>query len=170
MITDMTELRQEKYPESHFVIRFQDCDAFGHLNNAAFIRYFINAREDHLRTFYGFNLYEHARNTQENWFVTRHEISYIRPAALGENVLIRTALIRVSDRDLTVEGAMYDAAGRKLKAVQWTTFRYVDLGRGRSIPHPSDVAALLDDILIDEGETQNLDARVQELKSVIKLK
>ena len=29
--------------------RFSDCDPFGHLNNARYIDYFINAREDHLR-------------------------------------------------------------------------------------------------------------------------
>ncbi len=27
-------------------IRFQDCDPFNHLNNAAYINYLINARED----------------------------------------------------------------------------------------------------------------------------
>ena len=41
-------------PESKVAIRFQDCDPFAHLNNAKYIEYFINAREDHLIQAYGY--------------------------------------------------------------------------------------------------------------------
>ena len=37
-----------KILESKVKIRFQDCDPFNHLNNAAYINYFINAREDQI--------------------------------------------------------------------------------------------------------------------------
>ena len=155
-----------KYPRSQTVIRFQDCDAFGHLNNAKFINYFIHAREDHLRDHYGFDLYEHARETGNNWFVTRHEIAYLRPAKLGEVVTIQTALIDVDASSLTVEGVMFDAAGTKVKAVQWTTFGYVDLARGRRAVHDTGMQALLDSIFVgpDSWKTDGLDARVLALR------
>lgn len=38
--------------ESIAVARFQDCDPFSHLNNARYIDYFLNAREDQLALFY----------------------------------------------------------------------------------------------------------------------
>ncbi len=154
----------DKYPESKTVIRFQDCDAFGHLNNARFINYFINAREDHLREYYAFDLYEHAKASNQNWFITRHEISYLRPAQLGETVTIKTRLIQFTNNTLMVEGAMFDAAGLKLKAVQWTTFRYVDLQRGRSAMHPEPVAALLASLVVDGLEKENLDKGIAEIK------
>ena len=154
----------DKFPESKVVIRFQDCDAFGHLNNARFINYFINAREDHLREYYAFNLYEHAQASNQNWFITKHEIAYLRPAQLGEVVTIKTRLIQFSNSTLTVEGAMFDDAGNKLKAVQWTKFRYVDLARGRSAAHPEDVKQLLASVLVEDVEREDLNKRILELK------
>ena len=103
-----TNTELDKHPESKVIIRFQDCDAFGHLNNTRFINYFINAREDHLRQYYAFDLYEHARASNKNWFITKHEIAYLRPAQLGEKVTIRTKLIDLSS--LPMEGAVRTAA------------------------------------------------------------
>ena len=153
-----------KYPESKTVIRFQDCDAFGHLNNVHFIDYFINAREDHLRDYYSFNLYEHARSSNHNWFIGKHEIAYLRPAGLGETVTIRTSLIDLSKRALTVEGIMLDETGKKLKAVQWTTFRYVDLDQGKSAIHPEELDNLLHSILLEDVENKDLDKRISQIK------
>ena len=165
-MTDTKTLPQdlEKSPQSKVVIRFQDCDAFGHLNNASFINYFINAREDHLRQYYDFDLYEHARAFNKNWYITRHEIAYLRPAQLGETVTIRTHLINFSDRTVSVEGVMYDEAGQKLKAVQWTVFRYVDLNQGRSATHPEALTNLLQSVVLTDIEKVDLDQRIREIK------
>ena len=154
----------DKYPESKTVIRFQDCDAFGHLNNASFIDYFINAREDHLRDYYAFNLYEHARESNHNWFVKRHEIAYLRPAKLGETVTIKTRLIDLSKRTLTVEGVMLDETATRLKAVQWTTFNYVNLQGGTSAIHPEELNTLLTSVLLEQVEKDDLDKRIGQLK------
>ena len=45
-----------KVLESNMKIRFQDCDPFNHLNNAAYLNYFMNAREDHLIENYGIDI------------------------------------------------------------------------------------------------------------------
>ncbi|MEM8484393.1 MAG: acyl-CoA thioesterase [Bacteroidota bacterium] len=149
---------------SKTVVRFQDCDAFGHLNNASFITYFINAREDHLRDYYAFDLYEHARLSNENWFVGRHEIAYLRPAALGETVSIQTGLLHFSNRSLVVEGVMFDKDANKIKAVQWTTFRYVNLQQGRAAEHPEAINTLLAGVLLEDVERESLDRRIRQLK------
>ena len=47
----------QKAFESEALIRFPDCDPFNHLNNAHYLDYFINAREDHLMNGMGFNIY-----------------------------------------------------------------------------------------------------------------
>lgn len=155
----------DRHPQSTAVIRFQDCDAFGHLNNAQYLHYFINAREDHLRTYYQFDLYKHARQSGANWVITKHEIAYLRPALLGEVVHITTRLIDLAPQSLRVEGVMWDEAGQQLKAVQWTQFRYIDLNNGRSNTHPPDVAHLLRNILVEDAMVRdNLDERVKEIK------
>lgn len=149
---------------SKTIVRFQDCDAFGHLNNARFINYFINAREDHLRDYYAFDLYEHARASNENWFIGRHEIVYLRPAALGETVSIQTGLLQFSNRSLVVEGVMFDKDMNKIKAVQWTTFRYVNLQQGRAAEHPESITRLLEGVVLGDVERESIDQRIRQLK------
>ena len=60
-----TEQNLPKELESEVVARFQDCDPFGHLNNARYMDYLINAREDQLIHFYQINIYQHAEQTKE---------------------------------------------------------------------------------------------------------
>ena len=60
------KISTNKTPSSLFKIRFNDCDMFGHLNNARFIDYLINARQDHLKEHYDFiilyDVIEHIEN------------------------------------------------------------------------------------------------------------
>src|SRR5271166_2296179 len=106
-----------KEPESAALIRFQDCDPFGHLNNARYVDYFFNAREDHLAKHYDFRIFEWGKNSNASWVVTQNHLAYLRPAVVMENVTIRTALIQLNESMITIEGLMYDSAKRRLKAV-----------------------------------------------------
>lgn len=153
-----------KTPESNVLIRLQDCDAFGHLNNVNYLHYFINAREDHLRTHYDLDLYAHSRTHGEAWVITQHQIAYLRPALPGEVVTIQSALIEVGDQSLRVEGAMWDTTKRQLKAVQWTTFRYINLTTKRTTRHPDAIQELLDTLVLEEAERGALDGRIRQLK------
>ncbi len=160
----------EKEPESRATVRFQDCDAFGHLNNARFLDYFINAREDHLAQAYGFSLHASARETGCNWLVTRHQIAYLSPALLGEQVRIKTSLRRYTDQAVLMEGRMYDEAGARLKALLWTEFTYVQLSSGRSAKHPPKILGFLKSILNgEEGFPPDFAARERAfaLKAIV---
>lgn len=54
-------MANEKILESQSLVRFQDCDPFNHLNNAAYLNYLVNAREDQLIEAYGINIYDTAQ-------------------------------------------------------------------------------------------------------------
>ena len=69
----------EKFPQSFYPIRFNDCDPFGHLNNSKYIDYFLNAREDHLKEHYDIDLKVWAQQGQA-FVVSAHEISDPVPA------------------------------------------------------------------------------------------
>ena len=69
--------------ETHYTIRFNDCDPFGHLNNSKYIDYMLNAREDHLSQFHNIEL-DQFRRQGFAWVVSSHEIQYLRPAAYNE--------------------------------------------------------------------------------------
>lgn len=150
----------EKEPESVVAVRFQDCDPFGHLNNAKYLEYFLDAREDHLKRAYGFNLFAKGKETGCSWVIARHQIAYLAPALYGEEVRIRTGLRRYNEQKAMMEARMYDAAGVRLKSLLWTDFTYVQLATGRPTKHSPAILAFLESILFsEEGFPQDFQAR-----------
>lgn len=47
------------------IIAFSDCDPFGHLNNARYIDYFLNAREQQIKEAYDLSLAEWAKKEED---------------------------------------------------------------------------------------------------------
>lgn len=135
-------------PETLVTIRFQDCDPFGHLNNARYIDYFFNARQDQLVEHYNLSTYEPDSAAQASWVVRKTQISYLRPAKVMEQVLVRTRLIHFTDKSLVVEGLMLDHEGKHLKAFSWVEFTYVSLTTGRPTTHPAELMELCRNIVV----------------------
>jgi thioesterase-3 len=163
MIADR-ELAKEL--ESTTLIRFQDCDPFQHLNNSAYIDYFMNAREDQLNQFYDFRIFEVFQQTGQAWVVSKNQIAYLAPAVMQEHVLIRTKLIEMTDSILVVEGLMLDAAARRLKAIVWIEFTFISLLNGRPAQHPDEFMQQFQPVLVDGiFEAAGFNARVDTLKA-----
>src|SRR5688572_8412521 len=96
------------WPESTLAIRFSDCDMYGHLNNIWYLKYFLDAREDHIAKHYGLSL-AHFAKMGTGWVVSTNQIAYLRPALVNEQVTIRSAVIDFSDHDILVEMQMTGA-------------------------------------------------------------
>ena len=124
----------QKEPISTVLIRFSDCDPFGHLNNARYIDYFINAREDHLQEHYDLSLYELGKQGI-GWVVAENKVAYFKPAMSGELVKIKTALIHHAEHHLIVEMSMWDADMSHCKSFAWAVFVPVSLQTGRKRAH-----------------------------------
>jgi acyl-CoA thioester hydrolase len=155
-------------PESSYIVRFSDCDPFGHLNNARYIDYFINAREDHLRDAYGMDLATYASEGL-GWVVSSHEVAYVRPANYNERVLIRSSLLAMERERLWVEMAMFNAAGTQLKAMLWSRFTPVDVRTGRKREHPDDFMASFQRLVLpQEPPRERLEERALRLASDLK--
>jgi YbgC/YbaW family acyl-CoA thioester hydrolase len=121
--------------ETTHLIRFSDCDPFNHLNNSRFIDYFINAREDHLTSFYNFEIYKYAKQTGKSWVVSSNQIAYLSPANLMEKVTIESCILELNETDILVEMRMWDEQKTKLKSVLWTRFVHIDMRDLKRIPH-----------------------------------
>jgi len=128
--------------ESKVVIRFPDCDPFRHLNNARYLDYFMNAREDHLKQNMGFDLYASAKEAGLSWVVSGHQIAYTSPATLMETVVIDSSLLQFRERTALVEMRMWDEPKKVLKALLWSRFVPVDLRTGKSVPHSQELKNL----------------------------
>lgn len=154
-----------KLLESTAVIRFQDCDPFGHLNNARYIDYFMDARTDQLQAAYGFDLFAVGQEIGCSWVVSKTEIAFLRPAGVREKVRIQTRLIFATERKLVVEGIMLDTADTHLKAVAWAEFTFVDLANGRPARHSNELMQLFNAVKVNDiYEHATFDERLTQLR------
>lgn len=131
-----------KVLESTALIRFPDCDPFNHLNNARYLDYFINAREDQVWKAYDLNIYHMAREVGRSWVVGSNQIAYLKPAFLMETVVMQSQLIGFSESDLQVEMRMYDQAKKVLKSVLWSRFVHVNVATQKRDTHSDELMEL----------------------------
>ena len=124
-----------KNPYSFYTVRFGDCDPLGHLNNARYLDYFINAREDHLKESYQMQISDFAHQGI-TWVAGRHEISYLRPASYSEVVFITSSIIQATTDGLLVEMLMMDEKQTHLKAFMWSKFIPINIKTGKKDMHP----------------------------------
>lgn len=143
----MTDL--DKTPLGTRMIRFQDCDPYGHLNNAKYIDYMINVREDHLMSEYGLNVFAMAQIDKRSWLVGHNEITYLKPAQVMEEVKIQTALIDYTEKYVKAEMVMMDKNSTHVKAVLWTKFYHFDFKEGQGAKHSDEMLELFERLKID---------------------
>lgn len=149
-------------PGHEVLIRFPDCDPFGHLNNAKYLTYFVNAREGHVRDYYGFDTYVHAQKTGRSWVVRSANVAFAVPALNNERVRISTQLIGLTANQVRIEGVMEGTRG--IHSVSWVDLTYVDTATGRPVKHEADLQELFDNLLVPVQEDQDLEVRLRALR------
>lgn len=150
--------------ESKSLIRFPDCDPFNHLNNARYIDYFINAREDQIIANLNFNIYHFAAQHGLGWVVGKNQIAYLKPAFLMETVVIDSTLLRLGEKDLLVEMKMWDEKKQKLKSVLWSNFVHINMKTQKPESHS---AELMERFKVFENPLPRMvsfDERVEQLR------
>ena len=162
----------EKNPKSFYRVRFSDCDPLGHLNNARYIDYFLNAREDHLKDHYDLDLKSfYAKGV--SWVVSTHEIVYKKPALYNETVCITSSLIRLSPDSLLVEMLMTDEQGKMINAIMWTSFVHINIRTGKKENHAADFmdfAGQVENTGIDiEAGIKNRESSLRSLLNAAKI-
>ncbi len=141
-----------KVVETKAKIRFQDCDPFNHLNNASYINYMINAREDQIEKYYDLDIFKLAKTKGISWVVGTNQIAYLKPALLMEEVCIDSQLIRFSENQLHVEIRMWNHNKTELKAVMWSTFVHFNLLKQKRWNHSPELIELFQNIVSPVSE------------------
>ncbi|WP_237274447.1 acyl-CoA thioesterase [Tenacibaculum ovolyticum] len=116
-----------KILKSKAKVRFQDCDPFNHLNNANYLNYFMNHREDQLIESYDIDIYSMAKTQGRSWVVGSTQIAYLKPAFLMEEIAFESQLIAYTNSELQVEMRMYDRDKSHLKSIVWCGFVHFNL-------------------------------------------
>lgn len=153
-----------KVMESKAKVRFQDCDPYGHLYNARFLDYFMNAREDHLLTHYDLDIYDYAKHGL-GWVVAQNQISYFDPANIMETVSITTKLIQYNQKSLTVESIMYNDDCSKIKSILWTKLIHFHIPSKQSHVHEDEMMELFEKVVVPIGDL-SFDERKFELLKI----
>jgi YbgC/YbaW family acyl-CoA thioester hydrolase len=125
----LAEVEQVVYPD--------DCDAFGHLNQAAFVRLFERARWDLLARPGGPGMDVFARHNA--WPAVRKSvIDYLAPAFAGDVLLVQHALVHHGRTSFTMRQTARRAADSALLATAEFVFVCIDR-EGRPVPVPEEV-------------------------------
>jgi thioesterase III len=144
-------------------VRFQDCDPFNHLNNAKYLDYFMNAREDQLLEYYAIDIFKMARTELKSWVVTSNQIAYLKPTYTMEDIVIESQLIHYTEKSLKVEMRMYNDSKTELKSLYWVNFVHFDLKAQRPTGHSAELMTLFETVVTNVN-THNFDERVSLAK------
>ncbi len=123
---------------STFPVRFYECDAYGYLNNAVYLRYMQEAAFDASAAL-GYGAEGYARLGRA-WLARLSEIHYLRPVRYGDTVLTSTWVEdfqRVRSRrayEMRLLGADDPVAQG------WTDWVFVDTSTGRPSSIPIEIA------------------------------
>lgn len=154
-----------KVLESTTKIRFQDCDPFNHLNNASYLNYLINGREDQLIEYYNIDIYKMAREHGKSWVVGAHQIAYIKPAFLMEEVVINSQLLEFNATSLKVEIRMWNKSKTEIKAVLWSSFVHFNLLKQAREEHSSGLMELFQTV-VNPIESSTFEERIKSIKRI----
>lgn len=157
---------------SQSIIRFQDCDPMGHLNNAKYFDYYFNAREDQIPKLYGINVVDFYNIYKTAWVAYNHRISYLRSALPGEWITIKSRLIFFDDTTLVTEYVMSNEDDTHFKSILWTTLKYIDTKTGKLYAHQESVKDFLNAMLSSDFDytKTDFDQRLKQISNFYKAK
>jgi YbgC/YbaW family acyl-CoA thioester hydrolase len=123
-------------------VRFRDCDAMGHANNAAYLTYLEEARFQHWRALWGRRGEAFVPDGDAavpagvpGVIVARAEIDYRRPARYGDTLEIRLGIAGFGRTSFTYEYEIIDASGGVVATARTVivSFDYL-VGKPKPIP------------------------------------
>ena len=130
---------------SHFShrleVRFRDCDAMGHTNNAVYLTYLEQARFAHWRSLWGFG----DPQTPPDFpgvILARVEADYKRPSRFGDVLEIRLTVAEIGRTSFRYEYEIVDEQGRSVLTAKTVQVMY-DYAANRPVPIPDAIRALL---------------------------
>ena len=131
-------------------VRFRDCDAMGHVNNAVYLTYLEEARFHHWRAS---GIAKRALNSAPasdagvpddvaGVIVARVEIDYRRPAKYGDLLRIDIGVAAIGRTSFTYEYDILDASNAVIATARTVIVRF-DYAAGKPVPISEELKAAL---------------------------
>ena len=130
---------------SHFIhrleVRFRDCDAMGHTNNAVYLTYLEQSRFAHWRALWGFGTPQLPRGLP-GVILARVECDYKRPTTFGDVLEIRLTVAEIGRSSFRYEYEIVDEEGRTVLTAKTVQVMY-DYATEKPVPIPDEIRTLL---------------------------
>ena len=121
-------------------VRFRDCDALGHVNNAVYLTYLEQARFNHWRSIGLARLT--GGDDIPGVILARVEIDYRRPAKYGDVLEVRMGVAAIGRTSFTYEYEIVDVDAQLVASARTVLVRY-DYAAGRPVPVSDDLKQAL---------------------------
>jgi acyl-CoA thioester hydrolase len=130
---------------SHFShrleVRFRDCDALGHTNNAVYLTYLEQARFLHWRSLWGFGNPQMPPD-MPGVILARVEADYKRPTRYGDVLDVRVTIGEIGRTSFRYEYEIVNEQGETVLTAKTVQVMY-DYAANRPVPIPDSIRALL---------------------------
>lgn len=123
--------------EHEIEVRFRDCDAMGHVNNAVYLTYLEQAR------FAAWQRLTGAGGLPLSLILARAECDYTAPLTLGDRVLVRLGVAAVGRTSFTLDYEVLNARTRQVVATARTVQVMYDYGTAKPVPISDELRAKL---------------------------
>jgi acyl-CoA thioester hydrolase len=130
---------------SHFShrleVRFRDCDAMGHTNNAVYLTYLEQARFAHWRSLWGFGDPQ-TPPEMPGVILARVEADYRRPSRYGDALEVRLTVAEVGRSSFRYEYEIVNEKEETVLTAKTVQVMY-DYAAGKPVAIPDRIRALL---------------------------
>jgi acyl-CoA thioester hydrolase len=122
-----------------FHVRYYECDAFGHLNNANYLRYMQEAAFD-ASARVGFDRFRY-EDMGSTWLIYETEIEYLQPILYGDTVQVTTWVIDFHRARSRRAYEFYKNGSNQLAAKAVTDWVYIDRESGKPLTIPNGLSS-----------------------------
>jgi len=122
-------------------VRFRDCDAMGHTNNAVYLTYLEQARFAHWRSLWGFGDPQTPPD-MPGVILARVEADYKRPSRYGDVLDVRLTVAEIGRTSFRYEYEIVNEQGETVLAAKTVQVMY-DYTANRPVPIPDAIRTLL---------------------------
>lgn len=120
-------------------VRFRDCDAMGHVNNAVYLTYLEEARFAYWRSIWGAEM---GSPGTPKVILARAEIDYRKAATYGDVLEVRLALEKIGRTSITSTYEILTESGELIANARTVLVAY-DYARAEPVPIADEVRARL---------------------------
>lgn len=117
-------------------LRWGDMDAFNHINNTVYFRYFEDVR---IKFFEDTGITQTMQDSQIGPILAHTECNFLLPLAFPDRIQIGTRLRDVAEKKFMMEYGVFSAHKQKLVATGTGLIVYYDYNKQQSCPIPEEI-------------------------------